>query len=197
MDDLNRQRFLLDVEDAERAAQPFLSNVTGLDKLLVSDSFHTFGGLSSAPALTQSGVDEMPSAEKQIWIACRLWAICKKIRSMGSPPPYAGFALAHYKNWLAHPSNKYKEAGAAGGSKKSAYSGDLNELISQAVKNTGRTDTKSIFKHLIGKSYKCIEQIEEENSKLLIYYTNANGKSLSEEISLSALGKRLKLHRKK
>jgi len=199
MDDCYRQRFLQNVGDAELAAKPFLSNVTGLDKLSVSDSFYSFGGSSSAPAVSLADVDQMLLCDKKVWIACRLWAICQKIRSVANPPPQAGYELARYQFWLANPGMSRKAAGVSGGSKMPAYSADLNVLIAQVVKETGRTDTKTIFRKLVGRRSGCITKIENnpQKSTLLIRYTNQKGRIRPTEISLAGIEKRLKPHRPK
>jgi len=168
VDDLYRQRLLLDVEDAEETAMPFVRDIKGLDKLLVPDSFYGFGGLSDAPALSHAGVDKMPLGEKKVWLACRLWAICRKIRNMNNPPAQAGIELARYSHWLAHPERHAVTAGRQGGSKSRPYSSDLDKLIRDVIRReAGRQNIHlTVFNQLPGASCGIIEKITKDNDNV-------------------------------
>lgn len=200
MDDIYRQRLLLDVENAEKKAKTFLSNVTGIDKLLVSDSFYSFCSLTNAPVVSIRGVDKMPLEEKKIWIACRLWAVCQKIKSMDNPPLQAGFELARYISWLAHPGKSLKEAGASGGSKPKPYSTDLNALIEEIIQGNmvSNSIVQTVFNKLPGKKHGIIEKITkdriDDNEVLIVYWEGdrAGNPDRTEMLGYDAIRKRVK-----
>lgn len=199
MDDIYRRRFLLDVDDAEAEAKQYLDGVANLDKLLVSDGFNGFGGLSTAPALSLSGVDEMALKEKRVWIACRLWAICQKIRSMDNPPAKAGVELARYKSWLNNPGASRKAAGASGGRRLPPYSADLDTLINQVVLENleSKQLPQTVFKKLPGMSGGVIERITEDLidgvAVLLVCWDgdNASSPERQEQFKEDAIRKRV------
>ena len=160
MENISRELLLEDVAEAENAARRFVSKELR-GKLLMSDSFHSFGG---DPILSASGVDEMSLKEKREWIACRLWAVCQKIRTTNSLPPRAGYELAKYRSWFANPGKSHKEAGAAGGRKRQPYTEDLDILIEQLIRDWGKKGSlvRWVFTKLPGKSRGNIDKIRSD-----------------------------------
>jgi hypothetical protein len=165
IEDLSRRVILLDVADAEALARPYLHDVVGLDRLKVSDSFHGFGGLASAPAISLRGVDKMSPSEKLVWIACRLWAICQKIKQVKSIPPKAGQLLSEYKSWLVRLDAR-KSKGASGGRQPAPYTYDLDNLIQRIIDSEVGSAPSSIkaavFTQLPGEHRGVIEEITHE-----------------------------------
>jgi hypothetical protein len=142
----------------------------------MSDTFYSFGG---DPILSVNGVDEMSLTEKKIWIACRLWAVCQKIKNTPSLPPEAGHVLATYRFWIANPGISHKAAGASGGRKLPPYSRDLDILINQTIKSWEEknneikylTKTYWVFRELHGMRVGNIQDIhartETDGTKVL------------------------------
>jgi len=189
MDDLLQERFLLDVEDAESLAKPYIKDVPNIDKLLVSDSFLSFGGLPVAPSLSASELDSMDLESKRTWIACRLWVICKKIRTIKNPSLQAAFELKKYSEWLRHAGMSHELAGSIGGKVKRGYSSDLDLLIKEIISNNrgAKGLTGIVFRNLVGLERGVIESIEkkEKNSSndvdelIISWETNeASGKQI-------------------
>jgi len=195
MDEVNsisRKILLEKVADTEELIKPFVRDVVGLEKLKVSPSFFSFGGVSGAPAASLVGVDEMPLAEKRKWIACRLWAICQRIRQMDDLPQKAGMLLTEYLNWLNNPGTPRALAGAAGGKRKAAYTEDLKALIKEII-STVESDIPSVikaavFRKLPGCTGGIIENIShicvDDKDKLAIHWPGDDARRPSREMLL-------------
>lgn len=194
--DVRRQMLLEDVGIAERLALPYLKHAKGI--LLMGQDYESFGGVGNPTGASAAGFGEMSNSEKSVWVACKLWAVCQKIKSDKSPGAAAGQTLDKYKGWLKDLESHRKKS-AKGGESKRKYSDDLNMLIKEVISTLKSEKIEiiknEVFKKLQGEARGVIEKIELKEDKLLVSWSSEDARNpdRTESIGKSAISKRVSM----
>ncbi|WP_027874491.1 hypothetical protein [Spongiibacter marinus] len=190
-----RKMLMADVATAEGEARPYLEHARG--KLLMGSDYGSFGGLMGTTGASVKDFDKLTYRNRSIWVACRLWAICQKIKKDPSPGPEAGQELNRYANWLLA-LQSHRDRSFKGGSKRKGYSADLDAIIKEIIGKVQSEDPpvikNQVFLQLPGSDLDdgVIDSIGKERNTVIVNWSSeAAGDILRRNLTKGAIDKRV------